>query len=197
MFRKALIASTLLLAPFAVAQDQSAMDEQMAEFFKMMEPGEMHEYLDHFVGEWDVTSKAWWGGPGSEPVVSQGTSKAKWVLNGRFVQEEFQGEMMGMPFSGLGYTGFDTFKEVYVTSWMDSMGTAIFTTEGRVSSDGKTFIFYGTMDEAMTGEHDKPVKFVLKVVSDDIHRFEMHDLALESLGMGTKVMEMTYTRSKK
>lgn len=183
-----------LLSPLALGQDQ-ATQEQMEQYFEMMQPGKMHKHLDHFVGTWNVETKSWWNGPDADPVVSQAKSTAKWVLDGRFLQESFEGEMMGMPFTGIGHSGYDTFKNVYVNSWMDSMGTTIFTSEGRASPDGKMFYYYGTMNEPMTGEHDKPVKFVVRVVSKDIHTFEMHDLALEPLGVDTLVMKMTYTRA--
>jgi hypothetical protein len=37
---------------------------------------------------------------------------------------------------------------------------------------------YGTLDEYLTGEHDKMVKSVWRFVSDDEMRLEVHDLAI-------------------
>lgn len=50
------------------------------------------------------------------------------------------------------------------------------------------------MDEPMTGEKDKKVKFVDKVINHDKHTFEIHDLAIP--GTNKKVVETVYTRKK-
>ena len=92
-------------------------------------PGPAHKVLDALAGEWNVESR-WWMAPDAPPAESKGTSKRHWALGGRYVQEEFSGEMMGAPFQGIGFTGYDNMKKKYVGVWMDSMSTAMFTTEG-------------------------------------------------------------------
>jgi hypothetical protein len=46
----------------------------------------------------------------------------------------------------------------------------------------------------MTGEHGKTIKYVTRIVNNDKHMFEIHDLSIEE--PNTKVMEMVYTRAK-
>ena len=59
---------------------------------------------------------------------------------------------------------------------------------------GKVLSLYGKMDEPMTGEHDKNVKYVSRMISADKHIFEVHDLAISE--PNTKVVEVVYTRKK-
>jgi hypothetical protein len=53
---------------------------------------------------------------------------------------------------------------------------------------------WGKMDEPMTGERDKLVKYVTRLMGKDKQVFEIHDLVLPE-GQ-TKVMEAVYTRRK-
>ncbi len=53
---------------------------------------------------------------------------------------------------------------------------------------------YGTIDEYLTGEHDKMVKTVWRFISDDKMVLEIHDLPIGE--NNTKVVEITYTRKK-
>lgn len=170
------------------------MNEMMKRWKEAATPGENHKFLDQFVGRWDTVTRIWMEGPGKAPVESKGTAEVKWILDGRFVVEELTGQMMGMPHQGRGTTGFDNFKGKYVTSWIDNMGTAMYTGEGGVDASSKTLTVHGKMDEPMTGERDKPVKYVTRIVNRDSHVFEIYDLA------GTpnefKAVEITYRRKK-
>jgi len=74
------------------------------------------------------------------------------------------------------------------------MSTAMNHAEGMRDRTGKVLTLYGTMDEPMTGEHDKPVKYVLRVLGPDKHVYEIHDLAIGE--PHTMVIEVTYTRKK-
>jgi len=167
------------------------MEEMMKKMQAFATPGDSHKALEALVGEWDVEASYPMGGPGAAVTTSKGTAKSKWILGGRYVQEEFTGEMMGRPFKGIGVTGYDNFRKKYVSTWMDDMGTGIFISEGSADAERKVFTFLGKMDEPVTGEKDKPTKYVVQILSPDKHHFEMHDL---SLGDKSKVFEMTYTR---
>ena len=82
----------------AVKSSSIKSDTEKAEMMKKVEaagtPGPAHKALQAFVGDWKAEVKCWCEA-GGEPTVTQGTSKAKWILKGHFVEEEFQGEMMG------------------------------------------------------------------------------------------------------
>jgi hypothetical protein len=100
--------------------------------------------------------------------------------------------MMGMAGRGFAIQGYDNFKKKYVAMWVDSMSTAMLTMSGNASRDGKTESMWGLMDEPMTGEVGKHVKYVTRVINDDKFIFEIHDLAIG--GDKTKVVEIVYTR---
>jgi hypothetical protein len=110
----------------------SEVDKQ--EMMKKMElagtPGPAHKALDAFVGNWKVEVKCWMDLAGL-PYVSPGTAKAKWIMNGRFIEEEFQGEMMGKPFHGRSLMGYDNTKQTFNSVWVDDLHTSMFTSEGR------------------------------------------------------------------
>lgn len=186
-----------LRTPAVMAADPSQgspnMEEMMKKWEAMATPGEHHKLLDQFVGTWDVTSRMWMEGPDKPPMESKGTSKVTWILGGRFIQEEASGEMMGKPFAGLGLTGYDNFKNRYVSFWVDNSGTGLYTSEGGYNPQEKTFTYFGKMDDPSTGERDKTVMFVIRAADPNKHIFEMHDLEIG--GKSTKVGEMIYTRN--
>jgi hypothetical protein len=59
---------------------------------------------------------------------------------------------------------------------------------------GKALITYGTIDEYLTGEHDKMVKYVWRFLSEDKIVLEVHDLPIGE--NNAKVVELTFTRQK-
>lgn len=146
------------------------------------------------VGTWDAEVKSWMNGLDGPPAVSKGTAEQKMLLGGRYLQQSMTSEMMGQPFSGTGFTGFDNFKKKYVGVWIDNMTTAIATMEGSADKSGKTITMWGIMDEPATGEKNKKVKYVTHIVDANKHVFEMFDVA--TYGDKKPVMQITYTRKK-
>lgn len=192
----ALVLAAAFVAGLAQADDQAtpAADPQKAAAAKQMEvaiaPGAAHKALEPFVGEWTAEVKAWMA-PSQPPTVSKGTAKATWILDGRYVQEEFSGDFMGQPFRGMSLTGYDNVRGKYRSMWVDNMSTTIVTSEGDLDATGKVLTFNGDYACAMTGEKNKQTKMISRIVNKDKHIFEMHD---PSLGANSKVMEITYTR---
>jgi hypothetical protein len=174
-------------SPTMTAEEKAAMDAMM----KAATPGEGHKKLAGMVGTWDATVKMFQ--PGAPPQVSSGISENKWVLGGRWVQEQFTGNFMGMPFSGIGYTGYDNIKKQYVGTWMDSMSTSMMTSSGTADASGKTYEFNSTMDDPASGK-SMPVKSKVIVTDDDHHTMEMWSPGPD--GKMYKMMEITYTRKK-
>ncbi len=187
----------MLATSFALAEEKGTspgLDPKMEEMMKKAEtagkPGPHHKKLDPLVGEWNAEVKSWMT-PGAPPVVTKGTAKSNWVMNGRFVQEEFTGDFFGKPFHGMSLLGYDNTKQKYQMSWVDDASTSMFTSEGEAGENGKTLTFEGKYACPVTGRKDTPMKQVLTILSEDKHLFEMHDL---SKGENSKTMEITYTR---
>jgi hypothetical protein len=167
-------------------EQQAAMEAWM----KAATPGEAHKALEPTIGSWNVTSTSWQT-PASPPEHGAGTSENAWVLGGRFVKQDFQGEFGGMKFQGLGYTGYDNFKKKYVGTWMDTMGTMMMTMIGTVDASGKVFTGISTIDDVVTG---KPMKLrtVTRIVDANKHVMEM--FGPDPSGKEFKMMEIVYTR---
>lgn len=185
----------LLLSTGGNTLAQEKEDDAMTKKWKEVStPNENHKKLDAFVGTWDVESKIWMGGPAAPPTVDKGSTTYSWDLGGRFLKQEYDGSMMGMPVHGLGYTGYDNFAKKYVGVWLDNSSTAIFPMDGTFNKEGNLLTMYGRMDEWMTGELGKNVKYQFRFLGKDKFVFEIHDLAIGE--PNTKTMEMTMTRKK-
>lgn len=165
-------------------------DGEKEEMQKKMEaagtPGPAHKALDALVGNWKAEVKCWME-PGGAPHVSQASAKANWVLNGRFLEEEFHGEMMGKPFTGRTLMGYDNIKQTFNTVWVSDMQTSIFTSEGKGENGNKVITLEGKANCPATGRKDIPMKTVYRVISPDRHVFEMFN-------DGVRTMEITYSR---
>lgn len=178
------------------AQDKpgsAAMDAMMKTMMAAMTPGEQHKALAACEGIWDAEVKSWMA-PDAPPTVSKGSATMKMVLGGRYLYQEMSGEMMGMPFQGMGYTGYDNINKKYVSFWIDNMGTGMASMDGAMNKGGDVLTLYGKMDEPTTGEHGKNVKYVTRLISKDKQIFEAHDLSIAE--PHTKVLEVVYTRHK-
>ncbi len=178
----------------ATAPAMPNMEEMMKKWMEVITPSENHKRLDGFAGSWETATTIWMQGPGNPPTVTKGTAEIKWILGGRYLQQEIKGEMMGKPLNGVGFTGYDNFNKKYVSFWIDDMSTAMLVSEGGFDQFGKVLTTYGKMDEPMTGEHDKNVKYVSRFAGPDKFIFEIHDLAIGE--PNTQVVEVTYTRKK-
>jgi hypothetical protein len=192
------VCAILLSSVAAFAQEQPKMSaEEKAQMDAMMKagaPGDAHKRLSTMVGTWNATVKMFNPmQPGAPAQESTGIAESKWVLGGRWVQESFNGNFMGMPFSGIGYTGYDNIKKQYVGTWMDNMSTSVMMSSGGTTVDNKTYEFNSTMDDPMSGK-SMPVKEKMTVIDDDHHVMEMWAPAPD--GKMVKMMEITYTRKK-
>jgi hypothetical protein len=170
----------------ASAEGKAAMEAMM----KAASPGDAHKKLEGMVGTFNTTVKSYMA-PGAPPAESSGVSENTWVLGGRWIQQKFEGNFMGMPYSGIGYTGYDNLKKQYVGSWMDNMSTAMMTSTGSADASGKSYEFTSTMDDPMSGK-PMTVKEKVTVVDHDTHTMEMWGAAPD--GKMFKMMEITYKR---
>jgi hypothetical protein len=186
-----------IVAGSALAQEpkKAPTAEEKAAWEAMVKagtPGDAHKKLSDMVGDFDVTVKSYMQ-PGAPPQVSTGTSKNSWALGGRWVEEHFNGTFMGMPFSGIGYTGYDNVKKQYVGTWMDTMSTSMMTSTGTADASGKSYEFTSSMDDPVTGK-TMPMKEKVTVTDKDNHTMEMWSPGPD--GKMYKMMEITYTRKK-
>lgn len=113
-------------------------------------PGEMHAHLTQNVGAWHGTGKMWMT-PGSEPVAVEHKATFTVVMDGRFVQGEFEGDMGGMPFHGMGLYGYDNVAQRFEATMIGTCSTGTMRGTGELSSDGKTLTWNYEYHCPMTG----------------------------------------------
>ncbi len=171
--------------------EQVDMAEMMKRAKQFTAPGDHHQALERFLGTWDVETSILMGGE-SKP--EKGTATVSWLMEGRWLKHEMSGTIMGMSVESFSIIGYDNFKMSYVGATVSSMDTALLTYEGDMDPSGKALISYGTLDEYLTGEHDKMVKYVWRFPSEDRMVLEVHDLPIGE--NNTKVVEVAYTRRK-
>lgn len=167
MTRVASIAGAAVLAALAAgtALAQEPSQSEMEAWVAAASPGEHHAVLEPLIGQWQHTV-TFWMAPGAPPVEVSATSEAKWILDGRYVEQSWQGSFMGMPFRGLGITGYDNVRGEYVSIWMDNMSTGPMTGRGTFDPETRTLTIEGTAADPLTGEPDKPFRSVTRFEDD-------------------------------
>lgn len=184
------------------AQDagDAAVAEMMAQAAKYTQPGPQHEFLGLLVGEWDVASRLTMGGAAG--AAQPGRAVTRWEIDGRWLVSEWTGSLMGMEGEVHHVMGYDPMKMSFVWTSFSSFDNALNRAEGDRTLDGDGLILWGTLDEYLTGEHDKMVKYHYRFegerddagewTSIDRYVLEVHDMLLPE--GGTMVLEFTYTR---
>jgi hypothetical protein len=190
-----LVSTSLLFAPDkkeGADQKKPSKEEMMAMMMKLGTPGAEHEKLKQFEGTWDadVTIQM---DASEQAMNSKGKMINKMILGGRYLQGDFKGEFMGMPFEGMSMTGYDNNKKQYQMGWIDSMSTMMVLSSGTADSAGKVFTFTATVDCPFAGGPQK-MRQVLTVVDNDHHTFESYDIYPD--GKEWKGMTIKYTRAK-
>ena len=157
-----------------------------------MTPGKEHEMMAKWNGTW-VGEVQMWMGPNTEPMKNMSTATNKMILGGRYQVAEHHGSFNGMPFDGMSTLAFDNHKKVFISSWMDNMGTGVMNLEGPWDEATKTINLKGKMIEPSTG-YEMTVREVFKIVDDNTQVLEMYAPGPD--GKEFKTMELTYKRKK-
>lgn len=172
-------------------EDQQAMFQRWQE---VCTPGKRHEALQRFLGEWE-SELAIFMMPGAPPMTSKGKARGTWLAEGRWLRFESEGNVMGQENRGFTMIGYDNYKQKYVSAQVDSTTTALLSAEGNFDQTGDLLMMFGLMDEPMTGEHDKLVKYQWRFLDADHIVLEVHDLPIGETK--TKVVEVKYSRVTK
>jgi hypothetical protein len=145
-----------LLVGCAVREPDALVDSvrlsslSVDQWIALGQPAEEHKMLDVFVGEWDVTISS---RPtiSAKPELSAGQSQMAWILDGRFVEERFSGEIAGKAYEGRGHLGFDNTTRRYFSLWIESLSTAPTLSWGRYNPDEHSFSFVAEVYDPMRG----------------------------------------------
>lgn len=193
----AAIAALVLCLPISMlfaedaAKDKAMNDEMMKKWQAYATPGDVHKTMSGMVGTWDTVIKNY--ADPSTPTETKGTSTFTSILDGRYIQENAEGNFMGMPFHGMGTFGYDNAMKKYVGTWVDNMGTGIMMNSGTSDDGGKTVNWSGKATDPMTGT-EQSYRSVMHMMSNDQYHFEMYGPGMG--GKEMKMMEITYNRRK-
>jgi Protein of unknown function (DUF1579) len=166
-----------------------AQKAEMEAYMKAGTPGAEHKWLASAAGNYTVVSRNW-SAPDAKPSEDKGTAKRSMVLDGRVMVEEFTGAMTGAPFRGQGMMGFDNVSGKYWSTWLDSMSTGLFVSEG--TCDAKhACTFAGSWNDPITRK-PRQARIVTRWSSPTTEAFEMW--MKDKQGKEYKSMEMIYTK---
>ena len=182
--------------PKGDGQPAAPMPGMTPEMLARITPNEHNKALEYFIGDWDVEMKLTMKMEGMPPIPpTTGSATYKWAIEGRWLQQEVKGTIMGRPYHGTGFHGYDPMTMNHITAWISNADCQLNLTTGvTVDPEGKVQAQYGRMNEWMTGEVNKPLKVVTTKVSDDKFTMSVWDLGIG--GDGREVFLWTYTRKK-
>ena len=194
-----LVLGAALAAP---AQPQAAAEQpmspeqkaQMEAWTTAMTPGKPHQEMATRAGTWEG-KVSMWEAPGAQPQISQAHSVRTMELGGRVMVDRWQGMMMGMPFEGLGQTGYDNANGKWWSTWSDNFSTGVMTGVGDCDADHtRGCTFSSTFIDPLTGK-EKRIRSTVVWPSPDEERMVMFDTAPD--GKEFKNMEIVLRRVKK
>lgn len=168
--------------------DEAAMMEKWAAYAT---PNDAHKVLAAKAGRWSMKVRCFTA-PGAPAVETNAISEMKWILDGRFLEDHTNGEMMGQPFQGLGHVGYDNIKGKYISTWTDNMCTGILKGEGTYDSATKTFTYASEMPDPMSGRY-VTARSVERVIDNDHWVMQIHAPGPD--GQEFMMMELVYTRA--
>ena len=166
---------------------------EMKAWMEYAAPGEAHKTLAKSNGNWtgQVTS---WAAIDAPPTTSTATVVNKMIMGGLYQESDYNGNFMGMPFQGMGITGYDNYRKKYLSTWVDNMGSGILSMQGSVDSATKAITFTGSMINPANGKRCI-IKQVNTIVDDNNQLMEMYGPDPKT-GKQFKDMEIKLTRKK-
>lgn len=155
-------------------------------------PSKAHEMLAKDTGTWDAEMTFWMEG-NPEPQKATSVATYKMILDGKYQEGVFKGDMWGMPFEGRGMTAYDNASKEYIATWADNMGTGMLVSRGKYDEKAKTLTFNGKMVDPVTGK-EKIIKEIITYIDENTQKMEMFDVDTE--GKEFKNMEILSKRRK-
>lgn len=179
---------------FLLTNQQTSFAQQadaMKAYMDFMTPGPMHKWMAKLNGTWeaDITS---YMNPAS-PDKSKATNVTSTIMNGLYQVGDYSGNMMGMPFQGHSIMGYDNGKKIFVSTWIDNMGSGIIYMTGTYDEAAKSLHLKGKQTDPLTGK-DADIREVMKIIDDNNYTLEMYGSGPD--GKEIKYMEGTFKRKQ-
>jgi Protein of unknown function (DUF1579) len=165
--------------------------EMMKAWEAYMKPGNEHQWLAKSAGNWEAEI-SFLAPDGSVMSTNPGIkAETKMVLGGRYQQSTYKGIMDKMPFEGMNTMAYDNARKVYISTWMDNMGTGLMYAEGNFDKgNNKVMTFKGNTTDPASGKQI-PFREVFTIVDDNNQLMEMYDT---KEGKETKTMSIKLVR---
>ncbi|MFN8248930.1 MAG: DUF1579 domain-containing protein [Ferruginibacter sp.] len=176
-------------APPAPMPDSATMAKAWQDFAT---PGANHKWMEKMNGTWESEVSQWMD-PAAPPIKSKAVIVQSMLMGGRYASTKFTGTMMGAPFEGMGLMGYDNSKKLFVSTWIDNMGTGIIKMTGTYDEATKMLTLKGVQTDPISGK-DTDIREEMKVIDDDSYTMSMYGTGLD--GKEAKFMEGTFKRKK-
>ena len=155
-------------------------------------PQESHAWLQQLVGEWKMTAEGSMG-EGTEPMTMESTESVR-ALGELWIMAEGEADFGGQPFATVMTLGYDSRKEAFVGTWIDSMHTHMWSYEGKLDAAKKVLTL-----ETEGPAFDDPARIakyrdVIEIESAD--RRSLSSSVLGDDGKWTTFMRAQYERVK-
>ena len=172
-----------------IAPDSATVAKAWADYAT---PSKAHEMLAKDTGTWDA-EMSFWSPESPEPQKATSVATYKMILDGKYQEGTFKGDMWGMSFEGRGMTAYDNASKEFITTWIDNMGTGMLVSRGQYDEASKSITFNGAMVDPVSGK-EKKVKEVITYIDDNTQKMEMFDM--DANGKEFKSMEILSKRRK-
>jgi len=169
--------------------DSAAMTKAWQDF---MTPGDNHKWLEKSNGTWEAEVSQWMD-PAAPPTKAKAVNVQSSMLGGRYVISKFTSTMMGQPMEGMSTTGYDNGKKMFVSTWIDNLGTGIVHMSGNVDAATNTLNLKGHQTDPMTGK-DSEMREEMKMIDDNTYTMTLYGAGMD--GKEMKFMEGTFKKKK-
>jgi hypothetical protein len=115
--------------------------DPQSKFEPRSNPGTGQQFLQKFVGDWDVIKLLHPRSGGT--VRMTGECRQTMIHEGRFLKSEFAFEHNGAKTTGLGIIGFEPGSGTFTSVWTDSRSTRMSLRQSKDPFDGKEIVLYG------------------------------------------------------
>ncbi len=158
---------------------------------RYMTPGEVHEFLSDYKGNWQQTSHFWMAA-GQKPQTFLISASAEMLLGGRFLQIKQNGLLAGMPYEGTLLLGFNTTSEEFTCVQTSNFGTGSLVLSGRWTEPFKSIEMHGEMKNPET---QVAVKVRQKIIFSDKDHFRIENYDRQDGSAEFKSAEYIFSRS--
>jgi len=167
--------------------DSAAMMKSWADF---KTPGDMHKWMAKTDGRW-TGEVSHWIDPAAPPTKSMAAMNNKTTMGGLYQTGTYSGTMMGQPFEGMSTMGYDNAKKMFVSTWVDNMGSGIIYMTGTMDNATNTLKMSGKQTDPMTGK-EMDIRQVNTFTNATTQKLVMYGTGMD--GKEMKFMEGTFTR---